>query len=101
MLLYNHVLECIAAEFYSPDRDRYIQSKGIGRSIIVVLAGKGFFPETDLKHICKYKSHYIGHPTKKVKGVEQNTGALGSWLTPFCRNSIAAKMDQKITVCLH
>jgi transketolase len=61
----------------------------------VVLSDKGFFPESDLETLCAYKSHYIGHPTKKVKGVEQNTGALGHGLSLSVGTAIAAKMDKR------
>jgi transketolase len=95
-VLYNHVLNVSPENFASPDRDRYIQSKGhTVEALYVVLAGKDFFPEEDLKTLCKYKSHYIGHPTKKVKGIEQNTGALGHGLPIAVGNAIAAKMDNK------
>jgi transketolase len=95
-VLYNHVLNVSPENFSSPDRDRYVQSKGhCVEALFVVLADKGFFPESDLETLCKYKSHYIGHPTKKVKGVEQNTGALGHGL-PICTGmAIAAKLDKK------
>jgi transketolase len=95
-VLYNHVLNVSPENFKSPDRDRYIQSKGHSvETLFVVLADKGFFPETDLETLCKYRSHYIGHPTKKVNGVEQNTGALGHGL-PICVGiAIAGKMDKK------
>ncbi len=95
-VLYNEVLNVSPDNFSSPDRDRYVQSKGhCVEALYVVLADKGFFPESDLETMCKYKSNYIGHPTKKVKGVEQNTGALGHGL-PICTGmAIAAKMDKK------
>jgi transketolase len=48
-----------------------------------------------LNTLCQYKSHYIGHPTKKVKGVEQNTGALGHGLPLSVGTALAAKMDEK------
>jgi transketolase len=95
-VLYNEVLNVSPENFSSPDRDRYIQSKGhCVEALFVVLADKGFFPEEDLNTLCKYKSHYIGHPTKKVKGVEQNTGALGHGLPICVGTAIAAKMDKK------
>ncbi|MGC4102902.1 transketolase [Ferruginibacter sp.] len=95
-VLYNDVLNVSPENFTSNDRDRYVQSKGhCVEALFVVLADKGFFPESDLETLCKYQSHYIGHPTKKVKGVEQNTGALGHGL-PICTGmAIAAKMDAK------
>ena len=95
-VLYNHVLNVDPVNFTSPDRDRYIQSKGHSvEALFVVLADKGFFPESDLETLCQYKSHYIGHPTKKVKGVEQNTGALGHGLPISVGTALAAKMDDK------
>lgn len=95
-VLYNYVLNVSPSNFTSPDRDRYIQSKGhCVEALFVVLADKGFFPYSDLETLCKYKSHYIGHPTKKVKGIEQNTGALGHGLPISVGTALAAKLDQK------
>ncbi len=95
-VLYNYVLNVSPKNFSSPDRDRYIQSKGhCVEALFVVLASKGFFPEEDLNTLCQYQSHYIGHPTKKVNGVEQNTGALGHGLPISTGTAIAAKMDKK------
>lgn len=95
-VLYNEVLNVSPDNFHSPDRDRYIQSKGhCVEALYVVLADKGFFPEKDLETLCRYQSHYIGHPTKKVNGVEQNTGALGHGLPISVGVALAAKMDQR------
>lgn len=95
-VLYNEVLNVSPENFTSPDRDRYVQSKGhCVEALYVVLADKGFFPEADLETLCKYQSHYIGHPTRKIKGIEQNTGALGHGL-PICVGmAIAGKKDKK------
>jgi transketolase len=95
-VLYNHVMNISPENFKSPDRDRYIQSKGHSvEALFVVLAAKGFFPESDLQTLCKYRSHYIGHPTRKVNGVEQNTGALGHGLPISVGTALAAKMDNR------
>jgi transketolase len=95
-VLYNSVLNVSPQNFTSPDRDRYIQSKGhCVEALYVVLADKGFFPEDDLNTLGRYKSHYIGHPTRKVHGVEQNTGALGHGLPISVGTALAAKMDDK------
>lgn len=95
-VLYNKVLRVSPESFNSPDRDRYVQSKGhCVEALYVVLASKGYFAEEDLNTICKYESHYIGHPTKKINGIEQNTGALGHGL-PICVGmAIAANLDKK------
>ena len=95
-VLYNHTMNVSPENFRSPDRDRYIQSKGHSvEALFVVLSDKGFFPESDLNTLCKYGSHYIGHPTRKVNGVEQNTGALGHGLPISVGTSLAAKLDNK------
>jgi transketolase len=95
-VLYNEIMNVCPNNFTSPDRDRYIQSKGhTVEALYVVLADKGFFPESDLNTLCQYQSHYIGHPTRKVKGIEQNTGALGHGLPLSVGTALAAKMDEK------
>ena len=95
-VLYNDVLNVTPGNFTSPDRDRYVQSKGhCVEALFVVLADKGFFAEEELNTLCRYQSHYIGHPTRKVKGVEQNTGALGHGLPICVGTAIAAKLDNK------
>ncbi|CAN5236110.1 transketolase [soil metagenome] len=93
-VLYNYVLNVSPETAKSPTRDRYIQSKGhTVEALYVVLADKGFFPESDLETLCQYKSHYIGHPTKKVAGVEQNTGSLGHGMSLSVGTAISAKLD--------
>lgn len=93
-VLYNYVLRVSPATFASPDRDRYIQSKGhTVEALYVVLADQGFFPESDLETLCQYGSPYIGHPTRKVRGVEQNTGSLGHGLPLSVGTALAAKLD--------
>jgi transketolase len=93
-VLYNRVLKVSPETFTDPGRDRYIQSKGHSvEALYVVLADKGFFPESDLETLCRYGSHYVGHPTRKVNGVEQNTGALGHGLAFSVGVAISAKKD--------
>ena len=93
-VLYNRILNVSPETFSDPNRDRYVQSKGHSvEALYAVLADRGFFPEADLKTICHYKSHYVGHPTRHIPGIEMNTGALGHGL-PICIGmALAAKMD--------
>jgi len=94
-VLYNRVLRVSPENFKDPNRDRYIQSKGHSvEALFVVLADKGFFPESQLDTLCQYKSHLVGHPTRKVPGVEQNTGALGHGLPIATGIAIAGKKDR-------
>jgi len=58
-----------------------------------VLADRGYFPESQLFTLCQYQSHWVGHPTRKVPGVEQNTGALGHGLSMCVGLALAAKLD--------
>jgi len=93
-VLYNDVLNVTSENFSDNNRDRYIQSKGHSvEALYVVLADKGFFPESDLNTLCKYQSVYIGHPTRKVKGIEFNTGALGHGLPISAGIALAGKID--------
>lgn len=95
-VLYNRIMNVNPANFDSPDRDRYVQSKGhCVEALFVVLADQGFFPESELETLGQYNSHFIGHPTRKVPGVEQNTGALGHGLSLSVGMAIAAKLDKK------
>ena len=95
-VLYNRILNVSPATAQSPDRDRYVQSKGHAvEALYTVLADRGFFPASDLDTICHYRSHYVGHPTRHIPGIEMNTGALGHGL-PICTGmAIAAKLDGK------
>jgi transketolase len=90
------VLRVSPETFHSAGRDYYIQSKGhCVEARYVVLADRGFFPKKDLKTFNCYGSHYIGHPTRDVNGVEQNTGALGHGLAVAVGVALAGKIDRK------
>lgn len=83
-VLYNRVLNIAPESAAAPTRDRYVQSKGhCVEALYVVLADRGYFPDADLDTVCHYRSPYVGHPTRKIRGVEMNTGALGHGL-PIC-----------------
>ncbi len=93
-VLYNRVLNVSPQTFSSPTRDRYVQSKGhCVEALYCVLANRGFFPASELETVCHYQSHYVGHPTRHIPGIEMNTGALGHGL-PICLGmALAGKMD--------
>ena len=59
------------------------------------MADRGFFPPEELDTLCKYQSHFIGHPTRSVPGIEQNTGALGHGLAVAVGMALAAKLDRR------
>lgn len=93
-VLYNRVLNVAPESFDDPLRDRYVQSKGHSvEALFVVLADCGFYPAEELATLCGYQSHFVGHPTRKVPGVEQNTGALGHGLSVAAGMALGAKLD--------
>jgi transketolase len=93
-VLYNRVLRVSPESWSNPARDRYVQSKGHSvEALYVVLADRGFFPETELETLCGYRSPFVGHPTRKVPGIEMNTGALGHGLPIANGMALAGKLD--------
>ncbi len=95
--LYFNQMNISPENYKSPDRDRFILSKGHSvESLYAVLAAKGFFLMDEVKgEFNKLGSKYIGHPTNKVNGIEMNTGSLGHGL-PICVGmALAGKMDNK------
>src|ERR1700719_1723900 len=95
-VLYNRILRVSPETFKNPEHDYYIQSKGhCAEALFVVLADRGFFPEKDLETLNRYGSHYIGHPTRDVYGVEQNTGALGHGLAAGAGIAVGGQMGGK------
>jgi transketolase len=93
-VLYNRVLRVTPGTFRDPDRDRFVQSKGHSvEALYSVLAERGFFPASELETLNRFGSHLIGHPTRKVNGVEQNTGALGHGMSFAVGTALAGKID--------
>ncbi len=93
-VLYNHTMNITPQNFDRMDRDHYIHSKGHSvEALYAVLAGQGFFPLEALDTMEKYTSDFIGHPTRSVPGIEQNTGALGHGLPLSVGMALAAKKD--------
>ena len=93
-VLYNHMMNISPDNFKDQNRDHYIQSKGHSvEALYTVLADKGFYPEADLDTLSCFQSHYVGHPTRKVNGIEHNTGALGHGLSVSVGLALAAKKN--------
>jgi transketolase len=93
-VLYNRILRVSPETRTDPNRDRYVQSKGHSvEALYTVLADRGFFPDAQLDTLCRYQSKFVGHPTRKIPGIEMNTGALGHGL-PICVGlALAGKLD--------
>ena len=79
-----------------PERDRFVMSKGhCVEALYSVLEAKGFLTKELVDTYGTYNTKLAGHPTKKVPGVEINSGALGHGLSVGVGLAIAAKMDSK------
>lgn len=93
-VLYNRVMNVSPQNFNDPNRDRYIQSKGHSvEALYTILADKGFYPQSELNTLNQYQSHFVGHPTRKINGIEHNTGALGHGLSVAVGIAIAGKKN--------
>jgi len=81
----------------SPDRDRFILSKGHGvPALYVALAKRGFFPENMLGTLRVIGSPLEGHPNVlKLPGIEASTGSLGQGLSLGIGHALAAKLDKR------
>jgi transketolase len=91
-VLYGGVLRVSPETVSDPDRDRFVMSKGHSvEALYVVLADRGFFAASDLATVGRPGSHYVGHPTRHVPGIEQNTGALGHGLAFGVGTALAAR----------
>ena len=94
-VLYNCILEITPNNFAKIERNNYIHSKGHSvEALYTILCGLGFFKKEDLDTLNAFNSHFIGHPTRKVLGVEHNTGALGHGLSVAVGLSLAKKKDK-------
>lgn len=95
-LLYFHVMNIDPKNPKMENRDRFILSKGhCVEALYSTLAERGFISDELIKTYGKYDSKLAGHPTKKIPGIELNSGALGHGLSVGVGMSIAAKMDKK------
>ena len=73
-------------------RDRFIMSKGHSvESYYATLESRGFITSEMLDTYGQLNSALAGHPTRKVPGIELNSGALGHGLSVGVGLAIAAK----------
>ena len=81
----------------SPDRDRFVLSKGhCVETLYAVLSYEGFMNIDEVKaKFSKFGSEYIGHPHNTLPGIEMNSGSLGHGLSVSVGMALAGKMDKK------
>jgi transketolase len=73
-------------------RDRFIMSKGHSvEGYYSTLESRGFITSEMLDTYGQFNSIFAGHPTRKVPGIELNSGALGHGLSVGVGLAIAAK----------
>lgn len=96
-VLYGKVINQDPQNPKSPERDRFILSKGhAGAAIYAALAETGFMPVEKLKTHYQDGSDLSGHVSHKgIPGVELSTGSLGHGLGVGAGMAYAAKLDQK------
>jgi len=82
-VLYFHTLNISKASLRSPDRDRFILSKGhAAAALYAVLYKKGILPQKMLSTFAADEEGLCEHPEIKDPGIEMTTGSLGHGL-PF------------------
>ena len=103
-VLYDDILKYDANNPRSPERDRFILSKGHGcLALYAILAEKGFFPTAELWKFCKRDGILGGHPEHKVPGIEVSTGSLGHGLSigiGFALNARYEHRDSRVFVII-
>ncbi|MFQ9514531.1 MAG: transketolase [Eubacterium sp.] len=79
----------------TPDRDRFVLSKGhVAPALYAVLAEKGFIPKEDLITLRKPTSYLQGHPDMKhTPGVDMSAGSLGQGLSTAVGMALSGKLD--------
>ncbi|MCK4819624.1 transketolase, partial [bacterium] len=101
-VLYDDVMQYDSKEPNWSHRDRFVLSKGHGcLALYVILAEKGFFPQTELWKFCQRDGILGGHPEIKIPGVEASTGSLGHGLSigiGFALNAKYSKADYRTFV---
>ncbi len=93
-VLYTDILKFDPQNPCSPQRDRFILSKGhAGASIYAALAESGFFDVDELKTHYQDGSRLSGHVSHHVPGVDFSTGSLGHGLSAATGMAYALKKD--------
>lgn len=81
----------------SPDRDRFVLSKGhAAPALYAALTLKGFFPVEELDGLRQLSSHLSGHPDMRfTPGIDMSTGSLGQGISAAIGMAIAARLKNK------
>ncbi len=96
--LYFSVLRIDPAQPKSPDRDRFILSKGHGApALFQVLARRGFYPESMLDSYGQDGGVFAEHPPApdQLAGIEAATGSLGHGLPIGLGMALAGRIHDR------
>lgn len=95
--LYFRVLNVDPSQPKSPDRDRFVLSKGHGAcGLCATLALAGFFPPEKLSTYNQLDSAFGMHPDmNKILGVDMSTGSLGLGICAAVGMALAGRADKK------
>ena len=95
--LYFRVMNVDPQDPRSPDRDRFILSKGHSSiALYVVLALRGYLPIEELKTFDKGNSRLQGHPDfTRLPGLDTSTGSLGQGLSIGFGMALGARLQKK------
>ncbi len=89
--LYGDILDI--PDLDSPDRDRFIMSKGhAALALYAALHTSGFLTTEQLSSYCQNGSPVSGHPEHELTGVEFSTGSLGHGLSLGAGVALAARL---------
>ena len=96
-VLYFRILRIDSQNPKSPDRDRFILSKGHAcAALYATLVQAGFAPEEQLDFFCQPGGELGGHPDcGALPGIEATTGSLGHGLGLAAGIAFAGQMDRK------
>lgn len=92
-VLYSEYMNVDAIKSNSPERDRFILSKGhCCASLYAMLAEVGVINKDELlQNFAKNGTHYFAHASHTLPGVELSTGSLGHGLPVACGMALGAK----------
>lgn len=95
--LYYHVLHYDPQDPASPDRDRFILSKGHAAiGLYPILADVGFFPPDWLDTYTRLGSPLGDHPDmRRIPGIDFSSGSLGHGLSVGVGMALNGRLDQR------
>lgn len=94
-VLYSEYIDAEKVKAESPNRDRFILSKGhCCASLYAMLAEVGIIDKEELmRNFAKNGTHFFAHASHTLPGVELSTGSLGHGLPVACGMALGAKKN--------